>query len=199
MSCYHNIPIISFTYFPYILTTYSKRTWKLTIKSILPDFYFNISGDIETQITLDSREGNDIVFGGEGNDFILDLRGDNLLNGDAGNDNIVGGINNDRIRGGTGNDNLVGGFGNDTFIFAPGEGRDFIVDFQLTRDKIGLVEGELSFEDLSFTQEGRNTVLGISSTQEELAVLRGIDADDLNNRDLFVTVSDISSIDDIWS
>ena len=143
--------------------------------------------------------GNDTVFGGEGNDLIVDLRGDNLLNGNAGNDNILGGFGDDSIRGGTGNDNLVGGFGNDTFIFAPGEGKDFIVDFQLTRDKIGLVEGELSFEDLSFTQEGRNTVLGISSTQEELAVLRGIDADDLNNRDLFVTVSDISSIDDIWS
>ena len=150
----------------------------------------------EGKDTLLAGDGQDTVFGGEAQDKIFGNQGDDLLSGDAGNDNIVGGLGNDLIIGGTGNDRLRGGFGRDTFIFGLGDGKDSIVDFQLTRDQIGLVEGELTFEQLSFTQQGRNTILGVTNT-EELAVFRHTDADDLNNPNLFVMVADISSIDDI--
>ena len=106
--------------------------------------------------------GNDILWGharlattlsgGIGNDMLRGGAGDDLLSGDAGRDRLFGGGGNDTLSGGEGDDLLFGGAGDDvlrgnagsdrlhggagadTFIFAAGDGRDVILDFDATSD-----------------------------------------------------------------
>lgn len=75
-------------------------------------------------------DGDDVVEGGAGNDVLMGGEGNDVLSGGAGNDQLFGGEGNDTLRGGAGNDVLTGGAGNDTFIFASGDGRDTVLDFQ---------------------------------------------------------------------
>jgi Ca2+-binding RTX toxin-like protein len=64
-----------------------------------------------------------------GNDVISGDYRDNTLMGGTGDDTLSGGDGNDRLIGGSGSDLLKGGIGNDTFVFAPGFGKDAILDF----------------------------------------------------------------------
>ena len=136
--------------------------------------------------------GNDEVFGGDGNDIIRGNRGDDLLSGGAGRDTLEGGVGDDILMGVTGRDTLKGGAGNDIFVFGNGDGRDTIVDYQDGQDRIGLVEGELIFDDLKFNQRGALTFISVSATGERLATVRSpksaLTADD------FVMIPDVSDI-----
>ncbi|MEM8828066.1 MAG: calcium-binding protein, partial [Cyanobacteria bacterium P01_G01_bin.19] len=145
---------------------------------------------------LNGNDGNDSIFGGDRTDRINGGAGDDLLSGDGGNDEIRGGAGDDLLMGVTGNDTLIGEAGSDTFVFGNGDGTDRINDFDPSEDLIGLVDGELTFADISLTQEGNNTILGVSSTGEELALLVKVSADAISE-DSFVTVPDISDIDDV--
>ena len=62
-------------------------------------------------------------------------------------------------------------------------------------DRIGLVEGELTFADLSLTQDGNNTLLGVTSSGETLAVLNNVQASALGESS-FAVVPDVSSINE---
>ncbi|MEM8828063.1 MAG: DUF4347 domain-containing protein [Cyanobacteria bacterium P01_G01_bin.19] len=145
---------------------------------------------------LNGGDGNDSIFGGDRTDRINGGAGDDLLSGDGGNDEIRGGAGDDLLMGVTGNDTLIGEAGSDTFVFGNGDGTDRINDFDPSEDLIGLVDGELTFADISLTQEGNNTILGVSGTGEELALLVKVSADAITD-DSFVTVPDISNIDDV--
>ena len=68
--------------------------------------------------------GDDTIVGNEHDDTSLVLRGND------GNDHIVGGLGDDIIEGGEGNDYLIGAGGSNTFVVAPNEGVDTIVDFK---------------------------------------------------------------------
>jgi hypothetical protein len=97
----------------------------------------------------------------------------------------------------TGDDTLVGDMffpdtGADLFIFGNGDGTDTIIDFTPGVDQIGLVEGELVFEDLTIVQDSSNTLLEVTATGEVLAVLNGVDAADIS-ADSFVVVPDVSN------
>ncbi|MEO0374940.1 MAG: hypothetical protein AAF329_10015, partial [Cyanobacteria bacterium P01_A01_bin.17] len=105
--------------------------------------------------------------------------GDDILMGVTGNDILVG-------------DNFSGGTGSDLFVFGNGDGTDTILDFQVNIDRIGLVEGELLFTDLTITQEGNNTLLGVTSTGETLAILNNVQASALTESS-FATVVDVSN------
>ena len=70
--------------------------------------------------TLIGGPGDDTLFGGPAPDFI---------DGREGNDLLVGGPANDTIVGGSGQDVMTGNGGADLFLFAPGDGRDVITDF----------------------------------------------------------------------
>ncbi|MFG6100364.1 TIGR03118 family protein [Leptothoe sp. ISB3NOV94-8A] len=140
--------------------------------------------------------GNDIIFGGDGNDRIGGKSGNDILSGDAGDDYIWGDAGDDILMGVTGNDILVGdndsgGSGSDLFVFGNGDGTDTILDFEVGVDRIGLMEGELVFADLSLTQDGDNTLLGVTSTGETLAVLQNVQASALGANS-FEIVPDIS-------
>ncbi|MEM9090302.1 MAG: TIGR03118 family protein [Cyanobacteria bacterium P01_F01_bin.53] len=157
-----------------------------------------LRGDRNSRSTQDGEPGgNDIIFGGEGNDRIGGKAGNDILSGDAGDDFIWGDDGDDIIMGVTGNDTLVGdnfsdGSGSDLFVFGNGDGTDTILDFEVGIDRIGLVEGELVFAELTLTQDGANTLLGVGSSGEVLAVLNNIQALSLGESD-FVTVPDVSN------
>jgi len=141
--------------------------------------------------------GNDIVFGGDGDDRIRGDGGIDILSGDAGNDLVVGGPGDDVLMGVTGRDVIVGDSffpseGRDIFVYGNGDGTDTIVEFNPEFDRIGLVEGELTFADITLTQDGSSTLLGVASSGEVLAVLNGVQASALGENS-FVIVPDVSN------
>ena len=121
--------------------------------------------------------GNDNLRGGGGNDRLIGKAGDDLLKGGGGDDRLKGGGGNDELIGGRGDDTLIGGGGNDIFVLKNRQGTDFIRDFNIGEDVIRL-QGSLSFRDLSFQQQGNNTL--IEAGNESLATLRGVEADQLS-------------------
>ena len=94
---------------------------------------------------LNGGGGKDTLHGGDGKDEVKGDGGDDTLTGGAGDDTLEGGPDNDtltggdgldtlkgddgddKLAGGAGDDELQGGAGNDIFIFAPGNGVDYIV------------------------------------------------------------------------
>jgi Ca2+-binding RTX toxin-like protein len=61
--------------------------------------------------TIDAGAGNDLVWGGAGDDILIGGQGDDLLSGEAGDDLLIGGEGADLLIGGAGDDLLVGGAG----------------------------------------------------------------------------------------
>ncbi|MEO1396053.1 MAG: DVUA0089 family protein [Cyanobacteria bacterium J06634_5] len=160
-----------------------------------------LRGDLNTRSPQDNiMGGDDIIFGSDGNDRIGGKSGNDILSGDAGDDFIWGDDGDDIIMGVTGNDTLVGdnfsnGSGSDLFVFGNGDGTDTILDFEVGTDRIGLVEGELLFADLTLTQDGNNTLLGVASTSETLAILNNVQASALSESS-FETVADVSNVEE---
>ncbi len=114
-----------------------------TVKTALGTYA--LIGNIEALIYTgrDSFRGignieNNVITGGENRDWLAGGRGADRLEGLGGNDKLHGGSGNDTLIGGTGNDMISGGTGSDLFVFKPGEGRDFITDFDVTADRIDL-------------------------------------------------------------
>ena len=119
---------------------------------------------------LNGNQGNDVVHGGDGNDFVRGGQGNDTVYGDAGDDSHVNGnLGDDIVHGGDGNDTVYGGQGNDTlygdagddllsgdlgndilwggagadrFVFRPGGGVDWVMDFKPAEgDRIQLPVG----------------------------------------------------------
>jgi len=147
------------------------------------------------QDVLFGGSGRDILTGGSGLDRLFGEAERDILIGDMGNDFLNGGDGDDVLMGVTGDDVLVGGAGADLFVFGTGDGTDVIRDFELGTDKIGLVQGELTFAELSITQAGNRTILGIAESGETLAVLRGIEASGLSESS-FETVANVATVQD---
>ena len=139
--------------------------------------------------------GDDRGFGGSGNDVIGGFAGNDILSGDGGDDIIRGGAGDDILMGVTGDDILKGGSGSDVFVFGNGDGTDIIRDFEVGIDKIGLVEGELAFEDLTITQKANYTVLGVADTGETLAIIGKTQASSITESS-FMVVPDVSNPDE---
>ncbi|MGQ4647714.1 glycerophosphodiester phosphodiesterase family protein [Lyngbya aestuarii] len=140
-----------------------------------------LRGDRNRRSSGGSTGGNDEIYGGAGNDQIGGKGGNDFLFGEDGDDQIWGDDGDDLLRGGLGNDTLTGddfsgGSGSDTFVLAIGEGTDTIVDFEIGEDFLGLADG-LTFEELSFTQDGSNALINFSD--ETLAILNAVQVNDL--------------------
>ena len=151
------------------------------------DFIYGEEGDDILRGDENSRTpggtvgGNDTLSGGLGNDSIGGKGGNDELYGDEGNDSLWGDDGDDILRGGLGDDVLTGddfsgGSGSDTFILAPGEGTDTIVDFEVGVDFIGLAG--LTFAEILVTSEAGSTAIAIG--EETLAILPGVDAAELS-------------------
>jgi Ca2+-binding RTX toxin-like protein len=156
--------------------------------------------------TINGQQGNDIIFAGSGNDQLSGNNGDDSLSGGSGNDTLLGGNGvdtllgqagndslagdngDDLLNGGLGSDTLLGGRGSDRFVLTAGDGTDTISDFKDGQDLIQL--SSLSFEQLSIAQGTganlNNTLIGITNSNELLAILSGVQASTITLADFVV-------------
>ncbi|BAU44230.1 Ig-like domain-containing protein [Leptolyngbya sp. O-77] len=151
-------------------------------------------------------DGTDRMIGGSGNDTLIGGRGADVLSGGAGDDVLVAGETTDLqrsfaesaeidqraiasniLKGGKGNDLLVsggrsdvmiGGAGRDTFVLAKHGSADFIRDFKIGTDVIGLAKG-LTFGDLRIQQFSKGTRILLDGSNEVIAELSGVRANKL--------------------
>ena len=139
--------------------------------------------------------GRDILLGGSGSDRLFGNQERDILLGSTGDDFLNGGDGDDVLISATGHNVLLGGSGADLFVFRAGSGTDSVRDFETGTDRIGLVDGELTFADITITQAGGRTLLGIASSGETLAILRGIEASSLSESS-FETVPNVATVED---
>lgn len=157
-----------------------------------PAMWCSVSKEVNT---LFGEDGNDLlyggskvdyIYGGKGNDRIFGAEGNNKLFGDAGNDTIYSGSGKDLIDGGSGNDTIWLGGGQDTIVLVSGNGIDKINNFQVGQTLMGL-SGGLTFGSLNIVQDGKNTLIEIADSGEDLARLNGVQASTINSSS-FVSV-----------
>lgn len=118
-------------------------------------------------LTINATTAIENAFTGDGNDSLIGNNADNLLYGGRGNDTINGGAGKDIIIGAQGNDTLSGGTDIDRFVIQQDAGSsDRITDFTL-QEQIQLVGFSQfkSFADLSFLQNGADTLLNLGNGQ----------------------------------
>ncbi len=115
--------------------------------------------------------GDDDLIGGLGDDEIFGNWGDDRLEGNTGDDHLFGNWGDDLLDGGPGNDELKGGPGNDRFILAIDNGLNTILDYQDGQDKF-VLNGALTFGQLSVNQKDDDVLLSIAATDKQLALLK---------------------------
>ena len=150
-------------------------------------FYVASEGDITLSDTLVIGDGTDTINNieqanlyGRETDNAIDAR--NATNIQA---VIRGNGGNDTLQGGALNDTLQGGDGDDLFILQSSSGTDTISDFEDGQDLFGLTSS-LGFSDLSITNNSASTAVLIgdmNNNNELLAIIAGIDANDLTSAD----------------
>jgi glycerophosphoryl diester phosphodiesterase len=140
----------------------------------------------------------DVITGGSGDDWLSAEAGDgNRLSGGLGNDSFIigssanralGGAGDDKfyVLGGAGTNHLNGGAGSDQFWLVSEIGdrpaaKQFVMDFQLGSDKVGL-QG-LAFSSLSFSQVAGDTLLKVAGV--EVGHFTNLSAASLNNQSNF--------------
>ena len=79
--------------------------------------------------SIDGDYGDDSIEGGDGNDTLVGSTGNDTLSGGDGNDSLNAGVEGDTLEGGAGDDTITGGDGDDLFIYNVGDGSDTITDF----------------------------------------------------------------------
>lgn len=111
---------------------------------------------------------DDILDGGMGNDLLRGGRQNDTLKGGEGNDTLIGGSGFDALDGGIGDDILTGAFNADRFIFANGNGKDTITDFDANND----------FEKIDFSGHSwLNTIFDVLGTGSGTAASKQVGAD----------------------
>jgi Ca2+-binding RTX toxin-like protein len=123
--------------------------------------------------------GNDLVIGDQGNDTLCGSDGEDSLFGFSGDDLLFGASGDDLLFGGLGNDTLFGGEGSDRFLLAPNGSTDTIIDFSPGVDLLVLPDS-VSFSQLSLTRTNGSTSIAIAGSNDILAVLRGVQPNQLS-------------------
>ncbi len=123
---------------------------------------------------LDGGEGNDVLAGGLDDDLLFGADGNDTLMGDEGYDELSGGKGDDRLSGGAGADFLRGDEGSDTYVFARGDGQDYISDDGFGAagpqfDTIELAAGILT-TDVTVSRMDEALVIAIHSITDQLIV-----------------------------
>ena len=93
----------------------------------------NVNGDVTIAMRVDGRGGSDTIDTGDGNDLVYAGGGNDDVNTHGGNDRIFCGLGDDTVDAGGDNDRVSGGWGNDTLRLGGGDdfargdaGNDFI-------------------------------------------------------------------------
>lgn len=166
---------------------------------ISPDLIYGGEGDdfvdgSAGNDSIDGGEGNDIALGGEGDDLIHGEIGDDQLIGDNGNDTLCGNEGNDLLVGGEGNDLLdagagddlvTGGSGEDVFALSSLQGTDVFTDFEDGIDRVGLACG-ITLDDVQVLQGDDGALVSLISTGQVLALLQGVDVNNIDDSDFAV-------------
>lgn len=161
---------------------------------------------------LRGGSGQDRLIGGIGQDLLVGDRGDDQLFGQVGDDLLIGNQGNDSLDGGTGRDRLLAGRGSDILIDRDGgdifmgghDGDQFwigegslgatqIQDFQIGIDQLKFLELGVTFDQLSFRESDAGT--SIFYQRQQLAVLHGVNSDDLTPGDFLL--GDASIVEDL--
>ncbi len=134
-------------------------------------------------------------FGGLGDDTLnaTNSGGDNRIYGGAGDDDFFNG-NGDRLIGGDGDDRffmadstITGGLGENQFWIAssevPGE-LNTVTDFEVGIDIIGIGVIGATFQNLTFTDDGADTIISFGGN--DLAKFLRVGVEILNNSDNFL-------------
>lgn len=145
----------------------------------------NLVGTVGIDI-INGRSGKDTIQGLAGNDTISGGIGNDTLKGGDGNDQIKGDSGRDILDGGSGNDILTGGIGNDSFVLKVEAGTDLVNDYQDRQDKF-ILSGGLEFNNLTLVQNGNNTEIQLTATDEVLATVNSVMANALNFEDFIVS------------
>ncbi len=138
-------------------------------------------------VYLYGGNGNDSLLGGSNKDYLYGQNDSDRLIGNAGNDYLYGGAGDDILIGGAGNDLLYGQTGADIFVLASGNGSDSIFDFKDGIDKLGLFGG-LTYGALTISASSNKTSIRITSTNETLAILSGINPSLITESDFIPVV-----------
>ncbi len=93
----------------------------------------------------------------------------NLLTGNSANNVLTGADGNDTLRGSAGNDTLTGGNGNDTYLFARGDGQDFVRDNSGTADKL-LYDSGIDPLDLVISRQANDLRLAIHGSTDSVTI-----------------------------
>ena len=127
------------------------------------------------RINFFGQNDDDLLKGGDGNDTLI---------GGSGADKLFGHNDDDILKGGLGLDSLKGEAGSDRFMLESGltADRDIILDYEDGIDFLDLTGG-LTFGSLTLTQNGADTDIIETATNETLATLNGIDTTDLDSTD----------------
>lgn len=166
------------------------------------DLFGTKDNPLELSNLIEGTTGNDSLVGtvginriegGDGNDTLL-IQGDmgvllgganqDSLLGSSGDDTLNGGSGDDTLSGNTGRDFLIGGAGSDRFLLASGftMDSDIILDYQDGVDRLVLTDG-LSFADLTINQGVDNTTITETATNQILAILNNIEANNIDQDD----------------
>lgn len=134
-----------------------------------------------------TQDGNDTIYTGSGRDFISTGGGDDVIYASEG-DNW--------INAGTGNNTIYSGSGRDLFILNAGAGFDTIKNFEIGKDKLGLVEG-LQPDQLAISQVNSGstffTQISIAGSGDILARLDWTQANQLTGNSFTTNLPSSSS------
>ncbi|MGB1236104.1 MAG: family 16 glycosylhydrolase, partial [Planktomarina sp.] len=142
---------------------------------------------------LYGRDGDDDLEGGKGADTLHGQTGNDHLKGQGGDDKLIGGEGLDVLDGGKGTDHMWGGSwteegAEDRFVFRPGDGKDFVHDFEAGVDLIDLSAYNVDWPTLQnhFESQGWATTIDLASiggVAGDLTFLVGVDINDLTQDD----------------
>ncbi|WP_281989329.1 Ig-like domain-containing protein [Aquimarina aggregata] len=119
--------------------------------------------NLEQGYEIRGDTGNDNLDGGAYDDTML---------GNTGNDTLEGLAGNDVFDGGVGIDRLYGGIGDDTYLWASGDGNDWIYEQNYTgsgSDTLHLTGGIVA-ADVTFTQTGNDLLVNYTPTGESIRI-----------------------------
>lgn len=130
--------------------------------------------------SLIGQELNDTLYGFAGNDFLNGKGGDDIIDGGTDRDTLMGEVGNDILIDGDGGDSITGGAGADQFWIynwdIP-ETPSTILDFQVGTDTIKIGRLGVTFDSLTFTDDGFSTT--IHDREQPIAELIGVEKESL--------------------
>ena len=103
---------------------------------------------------LEGGDNVDRLYGEGGDDTLLGGDGRDMLFGDQDEHETLTTAGNDRLEGGLGDDKLHGGDGEDIFVFAAGDGKDTILDFDFEEGDRIHFKGDITFNSLKINADG---------------------------------------------